>query len=137
MWFRRKTSPRGKGTSNVANRFSVEKFNTDRGLYDALRNVSLDKSDSFPQTDVDRHVSKLFLLDFQQCGIHLDEASRDRVVALNDQILQLGQAFSANSFVPTSINTAAVPKHLHSHFPVQGNQLVISREIFSNNVHNH
>jgi len=40
-------------------------------------------------SDIDDHVAKLFLFDFEQCGIHLPEKQRRRVVELNDYILQV------------------------------------------------
>jgi len=40
-------------------------------------------------SDIDNHVAKLFLFDFEQCGIHLPEKQRRRVVELNDYILQV------------------------------------------------
>ena len=45
--------------------------------------------DDYEESEVDKHVAKLFHMDFQQSGIHLDEKSREMVVDLNDEILQL------------------------------------------------
>ena len=57
----------------------------------------MNEGDSFPETDVDRHVARLFLLDFLQSGIHLDDEARKMVVKLNDRILQVGQQFAAGA----------------------------------------
>ena len=73
----------------------VEQLNTHVGIYSALRR-SVEGGDRFPETEVDRHVARLFLQDFQQCGIHLGEAEREQVVHLTDKILRTGQIFSAN-----------------------------------------
>ncbi|XP_033253419.1 mitochondrial intermediate peptidase-like [Drosophila miranda] len=70
----------------------VESLNTHKPLYQALRKF-VEQRDLKPTTEVDQHVAKLFLFDFEQCGIHLPEAERLRVVRLNDYILQLGQKF--------------------------------------------
>ena len=65
-------------------------------LFQALAKV-VHEGDSFPESDVDKHVARLFLLDFLQSGIHLDDDSRKMVVKLNDRILQVGQQFAAGS----------------------------------------
>lgn len=44
-------------------------------------------------TEIDDHVAKLFLFDFEQCGINLPEEQRQKVVELNDYILQVGRIF--------------------------------------------
>ncbi len=59
----------------------VEQLNTHLGLYGALK-AAVDGGERFTQTEVDRHVAKLFLLDFQQSGIHLDDEARQ--VRLSD-----------------------------------------------------
>lgn len=44
----------------------------------------VETNDIFPTTAVDDHVSKLFLFDFEQCGIHLEEQQRQKVFSLNN-----------------------------------------------------
>ena len=56
----------------------VEELNTHLGIYTALKN-SVEKGDLKQETEVDKHVAKLFLQDFQQCGIHLPELGRRQV----------------------------------------------------------
>ena len=73
----------------------VEKLNTNVGIYTALK-ASVEQGDRFPETEVDRHVGKLFLQDFHQCGIHLGEDDRQKVVELTEKILRTGQIFAAN-----------------------------------------
>lgn len=67
----------------------------------------MENGDKFPTSEIDNHVAKLFLFDFEQSGIHLQESQRRKVVYLNDCILQLGQRFMAGAVHPRS-----VPKHI-------------------------
>lgn len=103
----------------------VEKLNTHRELYSALRTV-VDSKDKFPTTDVDRHVSRLFLFDFEQCGIHLPEEERRRVVELNDYILHLGQRFMAGAVCPRSVPKELLPENIRHLFAVDGDQVIVS-----------
>lgn len=82
-------------------------------MYTALRNV-VDNGDILPTTDVDKHVSKLFLFDFEQSGIHLAEEERQKVVRLNEYILQLGQKFMAGAVQPSIIRRTDVPSSVRN-----------------------
>lgn len=64
------------------------RLNTHRELYDLLKQVT-NNGDIQVTSDIDNHVAKLFLFDFEQCGIHLPEKQRRNVVELNDYILQV------------------------------------------------
>ena len=46
----------------------VEQLNTHRGIYSAL-NTAVKEGDRFQETEVDKHVARLFLLDFRLCGM--------------------------------------------------------------------
>jgi intermediate peptidase len=76
-----------------------------------LRTI-VDAGDKLPESPVDQHVARLFLFDFEQCGIHLPETDRRRVVALNDSILQLGQRFIAGAVLPRAIPKDSLPPNL-------------------------
>ena len=80
-------------------------------MYSALRAV-VDTKDKFETSTVDDHVSRLFLFDFEQCGIHLPEAERKKVVALNDAILQLGQSFMSGAISPRAVPKDSLPHTL-------------------------
>ena len=67
----------------------VEQLNTHTGIFTRLRNA-VDAGDINHESEVDKHVARLFLQDFLQCGIHLPDNQREKVVHLNDQILRLG-----------------------------------------------
>lgn len=64
------------------------RLNTHSEIYNSLRNV-VNNGDIQETSIVDDHVAKLFLFDFEQCGIHLPESKRENVVQLNDYILQV------------------------------------------------
>ena len=53
-------------------------------------------------------VCKLFLADFEQSGIHLDQASRESFVAVNDQLVNVLMKFQVNSQAPAETSTAQV-----------------------------
>ena len=103
----------------------VEKYNTHRELYDAIDHV-VQNGDDFEETEVDKHVAKLFHMDFQQSGIHLNEESRELVVDLNDEILQLGQLFTSNIHSSVAVNKSSVPKAIHRYFHQQGDNIIVS-----------
>lgn len=75
----------------------VEQLNTHTGIFSRLRNA-VEAGDINHESEVDRHVARLFLQDFLQCGIHLPDDDREKVVFLNDQILRLGMIFVFLSF---------------------------------------
>ncbi|KAK9507663.1 hypothetical protein O3M35_007470 [Rhynocoris fuscipes] len=103
----------------------VEKLNTNRALYDALKYV-ITNGDSVPTTDVDKHVASLFLFDFEQCGIHLPREQRYEVVGLNDYILHLGQRFMAGCLKSRSIDKESVPVPLRNLFCINDNKVEIN-----------
>lgn len=65
-------------------------------------------------------------MDFQQSGIHLNEESRELVVDLNDEILQLGQLFTSNIHSSVAVNKSSVPKAIHRYFHQQGDHIIVS-----------
>ena len=68
----------------------VEQLNTHTGIFSRLRSA-VEAGDINTETEVDKHVARLFLQDFLQCGIHLPDSDREKVVQLNDQILRIGK----------------------------------------------
>ena len=103
----------------------VEKYNTHRELYGAIDDVVIN-GDTLAESEVDKHVAKLFHMDFQQSGIHLDEDAREAVVDLNDEILQLGQKFTSNIHSPVAIPKSYVPSNIHHVFHHQGDNLIVT-----------
>lgn len=70
--------------------FITHRLNTHKELHNSLLNV-VKNGDVVPTSDIDKHVAELFVFDFEQCGIHLAEEQRRKVVQLNDKILQVNQ----------------------------------------------
>ena len=102
----------------------VEELNTHLGIYGALKK-SVEEGDLFPESEVDRHVARLFLQDFQQCGIHLPEAGRRQVVELNDRALRLGQAFSSRCHAARAVRAESLPHQIRKQFYVESDGSVI------------
>ena len=70
--------------------------------------------DKFVLTEEDKYISKLFLEDFEQSGIHLPENLRIDVVNLNNDILQLGNQFVADSTNPVEISLDSIPPDIRN-----------------------
>lgn len=103
----------------------VEKLNTHAELYQCLKEVVL-HGDHMPTTEVDQHVAKLFLHDFEQSGIHLNETQRQRVVSLNESILTLGQHFMNGSHQPRAVPKDKLPEAIRQHFAIDGDNVVVT-----------
>lgn len=86
----------------------ITRLNTHKELYEKLKNVSAN-GDIVQMDELDKHVVDLFLFDFEQSGIHLDETARQKVVYLNDCILRLGQRFMAGALTPRSVSGKSLP----------------------------
>lgn len=89
--------------------FFFFRLNTNKELYETLRQVWQHDNDVVPMSDIDKHVMELFLFDFEQSGIHLDEQARKSVVYLNDCVLRLGQRFMAGALQPRNVTGTALP----------------------------
>ena len=66
--------------------------------------------------------------DFQQCGIHLEESYRQKVVELNDRILQVGQHFAAGTHKSRTVLKSSLPRHIRHYFNVDGDNIILSGE---------
>ncbi|MCL4132360.1 UNVERIFIED_CONTAM: hypothetical protein GTU68_064770 [Idotea baltica] len=102
----------------------VEKLNTNKALYDSLKEVTI-HGDKFPTTEVDDHVAKLFSFDFEQSGIHLSDDKRVQVADLNEKILTLGQQFLSGTLEPRAIPKDKLPEGIRHHFAIDGNNVVV------------
>jgi thimet oligopeptidase len=63
----------------------------DRAVYDALSAVDLKAEDA-----ATRYWMERTLLEFRRAGVDRDDATRERVKALNEEVLKLGQRFNQN-----------------------------------------
>lgn len=98
--------PRFRATAeqaSVAISTLVEELNTDRRLYDALRRNTF-------YNQLDQYVAKLFMFDFEQSGIHLNDRERKLVLQLNESILKLGSIFSANANQERLVTAEQIPQ---------------------------
>ncbi|XP_050515762.1 mitochondrial intermediate peptidase [Diabrotica virgifera virgifera] len=102
----------------------VEKLNTNIELYKALKQAV--KSDIVKNTPLDKHVGELFLIDFEQCGIHLPDNERNKVVNLTNNIFSLGQHFVTNSSTPRVIKKSVLPKNVRNILDSDGDSILVS-----------
>lgn len=89
----------------------IFRLNTHKELYETLKRVSVE-GDIIPMDELDKHVVELFLFDFEQSGIHLDEEARKSVVYLNDCVLRLGQRFMAGALTPRTVSGKSLPDNV-------------------------
>ena len=73
-----------------AQRISIE-LSLDRGLYDALSAVDLSQVDTTTRHWVERSLQEL-----RRAGVDRDEATRQKITALNDELTRISQDFGAN-----------------------------------------
>lgn len=105
--------PRFRATAeqaSVAISGLVEQLNTDPRLYNALKSAKF-------SDELDEYVAKLFMFDFEQSGIHLDEDKRRLVLQLNESILKLSSIFAANANQGRLVKTSDLPATVRHAFP--------------------
>lgn len=103
----------------------VERLNTNVDLYNILK-MALENGDIVPMDDVDKHVGKLFIFDFEQSGIHLDETKRKQFVQLNESILMLGTYFAQGCQKPAPISKNQLPENLRHCFNLHGDSVMVT-----------
>jgi intermediate peptidase len=114
--------PRFRATAeqaSIAISTLVEQLNTDRRLYDSLKRAKFNDS-------LDEHVAKLFLFDFEQCAINLDDDRRKKVLQLNESILRLGSIFAANANQGRLVKTEKLPADIRHLFPNNSGKTLIN-----------
>ncbi len=70
---------------------ATTEINLDRGVYDVLASLDLSKQD-----EATRHYVAHELRNFRRAGVDRDEATRAKVVALNEELTRIGQDFGRN-----------------------------------------
>lgn len=103
----------------------VEKLNTNCELYNALKKVT-QECDIVPTNPVDEHVAELFLFDFEQSGIHVDDVMRERAVELNEYILHIGSHFMNGTNQPKAILKSQLPENIRQCFSVEGDSILVT-----------
>lgn len=103
----------------------VEKLNTNRKLYDHLKSV-VKGGDVVATDSIDQYVANLFLFDFEQNGIHLDEVKREKIVAYNDYILHVGSNFMNRTSSPRSVHKSQLPEHIRQCFSNEGENVIVN-----------
>lgn len=111
--------------ASMAISIEVEQLNTDLKLYEALKKV-VDGGDVVPITHLDDYVARLFLFDFEQSGIHLDEERRKLVVQLNERILHVGAYFTQNTTAKRSVPKSSLNREVGNCFSAEGDSIIVS-----------
>ena len=93
----------------------VEQLNTNTGLHQALRAL-MDSREFGSYDEVTRRTAEIFMHDFEISGIHLESSARERVVSLNNQLLELSYHFSKNASLPVHVPAKECPPYLQDYF---------------------
>lgn len=88
----------------------VEKMNTDVRLYQRAK----DAYESGEGDETDRRVLKLYIIDFERCGIQLSEQNRLNYLQLNDDILHLENQFRHNAHREYQISRNQLPEKVRT-----------------------
>jgi thimet oligopeptidase len=70
---------------------AITELSLDRGIYDVLSSLDLSQ-----QAEDTRHYVAKMLREFRRAGVDRDEATRNRVKALNEELVKTGQEFARN-----------------------------------------
>ena len=90
----------------------VENLNTNLELYNKLKKFyhDADYNKHFIIDECDKRVTKLYLADFEQSGIHLNEDNRKNFVKVNNKLIEILTKFQINSQLPSEISLQNVDK---------------------------
>lgn len=104
----------------------VEELNTNPGLYNALGKL-LSSDAKYEMDEETRKVAELFLFDFEQSGIHLDNEKRRHFVELQEAILVIGAQFSqtASMPVPVPLSDLSMADELSRFYPISNGHVLI------------
>ena len=104
-------------------------MNLSRSLYDAVSRLNVDDADDVTRFSIDK-----LLLSFRLAGVDLDDAGRERVRELNDNIVAIGQDFDRNIRddvryleVDSADDLAGLPDdYIAAHQPNEDGKILIS-----------
>ena len=88
----------------------VEKMNTNTKLYEHAKQA-YERGEG---DETDRRVLKLYLVDFERCGIRLNEPNRLNYLQLNDDILHLESQFRQNAHREYQVAHRDLPEKVRS-----------------------
>ncbi|XP_052784230.1 mitochondrial intermediate peptidase-like [Mya arenaria] len=97
----------------------VETLNVDVGIYEALQLVLAD-GDVTEMTEMDKRVIKLFMLDMEQSGIHLDQETREKYVKITNELVRITSNFSRGAHEPTPVMKFDLPKDITNIYGFSG-----------------
>ncbi|CAH1175721.1 unnamed protein product [Phaedon cochleariae] len=104
----------------------VENLNTNLRLYKVLKDA-VTREDVVKNSAVDKHVGELFLIDFEQSGIHLkNESDREKVVELTNAILNYGQQFVGGASTPRMVKKSLLPGSLRNVLASEEDTILVS-----------
>lgn len=104
----------------------VEKLNTNLELYKALKFALSDEQVLHGMDDITKHVGNLFLFDFEQSGIHLEEKKRNDAVRLHEMILTFGAEFSHNTATASRYPLQKWAENVRIPFRISGNEIIVT-----------
>lgn len=112
----------------------VEELNTNPGLYNALGKL-LSGSVEHQMDEETERVGELFLFDFEQSGIHLNEEKRRYFVELQEAILVIGAQFSQVASMPVQVPLSGLPMadKLSRIYPVNDDHVMIESAFLDSN----
>ena len=112
----------------------VEELNTNPGLYNVLGKL-LSTAEEHEMDEETKRVGELFLFDFEQSGIHLDEEKRRYFVELQEAILVIGAQFSQTASMPVQVPLSDLPmaNELARIYPVSDGHVMIESAFLDSN----
>lgn len=113
----------------------VEKLNTNLPLYQKLKQAHTlaINGETSNMDECDKRVCNLFLNDFEQSGIHLDEKTRNKFVNVNDTLLNYITQFQANTQAPTEIHYKDIDPKFIKLFKYHTNPVTVDTMYISSN----
>ena len=102
-------------TASVQINSYVEELNTDVALHHSL-NCFMTSEEFTVADQVTQRTTELLMHDFEASGIHLDTEKREKVVELNNRILELSHHFMQNTSQPTLVHRDDCPTSFQNHF---------------------
>ena len=101
----------------------VEKLNTHFELYKSIQDSLNQKGEAMD--DVTKRVAELFIFDFEQSGIHLEENKRRLAVSLHEAVIVLGARFTQGTSVSRICSLKQWPTDLQIPYHIERNDVIV------------